>query len=184
MNFLRFTLFILLLSVTVISCQKDQAIDLNTKTILKDSTASGNILAVKGLLKISVGDSTYTFDAAQDSIAFINVDVDSNKYFGITAINKAHTMSFGISSSGAASADLVNPIAGGQLLFSADDKHSVQYTLVKNADLPEDENKISLIHYMQDSVITKGTFHTLMTTDAKSNSSSAKVMGSFDLKIK
>ncbi|MDB4926791.1 hypothetical protein [Mucilaginibacter sp.] len=183
MNFLRFTLFILLLSGVIISCQKDQAVDLNLKSKSKTDSvnASGNILATRGTLQVSVNDSIYTFDATKDSIAFINLNIDSNKYFGITAINKAHTMSFGISSSGSAASDLTRPIAGGQLLFSADNKSGMQYTLTKNS---ETQNKIDLLQYMQDSVLTKGSFFILMAKDGKPNSPTYKVRGNFDLRIK
>ncbi len=184
-NFIKFTLIILFLSVVVISCQKDQAVDLNQAKSTKSDTVntSGNFLAVSGMLKLTIGDSTYIFDAAKDSVAFINVHVDSNKYFGITAVNKEHTMSFGISSSGSAAVDVSGPIAGGQLLFSNNDKRGLQYTLAKTTD-QQDLNKISLAKYMQDSVLTKGTFVTLMTKDGKQNSSPSKVQGSFDLKLK
>src|ERR1700744_5696608 len=132
-NVIRFILFILILSVTVVSCQKDQNVDINSVKSVAAKPDTGNFLAVRGVLKITVGDSTYTFNAAKDSIAFINVRVDSNKYFGITAINKEHTMSFGISSLGNAKANISGPVAGGQLLFSADSKQSTQYSLSTHA---------------------------------------------------
>lgn len=185
MNFLRCILVGLFLSVLVISCQKDQDVDLNlTKTTAKADSANtlGNFLAVKGTLNIKVGDSSYTFDAAKDSIAFINVNVDSNKYFGITAINKEHTVSFGISSSGSATSDMTKPIAGGQLLFNTGEKNNLQYALSKNIDR-EDVNKINLIQYMKDSVLTKGSFFTIMDKDGKPNSS-YKIQGDFNLFIK
>ncbi|HTH83364.1 MAG TPA: hypothetical protein VL490_10535 [Mucilaginibacter sp.] len=166
------------------SCQKDQNVDMiPAKSTLKTDTAntSGNFLAVSGTLNITIGDSTYTFDASRDSVAFINTHIDSTKYFGITAINKEHTMSFGISSSGSANANISGPIAGGQLLFSAENKRGLQYTLAKTTD-PKDISKISLVKYMQDSVLTKGTFVTLMTRGGKPDA--YKVQGSFNLLIK
>lgn len=185
MNYLRAVLTILFLSVVIVSCQKDQSVDLNPKVNLKSDTTinPGNLLAIKGTLNIIVGDSTYVFDAAKDSIAFINVNVDSNKYFGLTAINKAHTMSFGISSSGSPGADINKPVAGGQLLFSADNKRAMQYTLAKQDDTTT-TSKINLLQYMQDSVLTKGTFYTIMAKGDKPNSPSYKVLGSFNLLFK
>jgi hypothetical protein len=184
MRFFKFILIVLLFSVVIASCQKDQAVDLTlAKTSLKADTSnnSGNFFAVSGTLNITLGDSTYTFDAAKDSIAFINANIDSNKYFGITAINKAHTMSFGISSPGFASPDLTNAIAGSQLLFS---KHGAQFTLAKDAE-PNDSNKITLEKYMQDSILTKGTFITVMTSkDGKEVSPASVVTGDFNLRIK
>jgi uncharacterized protein YdeI (BOF family) len=186
MRFLRFILIALLFSVAIISCQKDQSADLTqekTVAVKADtSNTSGNFLAVKGNLNVTVGDSTYSFDAAQDSIAFINVNIDSNKYFGITAINKQHTISFGISSPGFASPGLTNTIAGSQFLFSADNKLSKEYSLVKTAG-PSEVNQINLVNYMQDSVLTKGTFTTvMMNKDGKQEPSTVK--GSFNLLIK
>jgi uncharacterized protein YdeI (BOF family) len=186
MNYIRFTLIILLLSVVIVSCQKEQDVDLSLKkaTLKTDSVNTpGNFLAVSGTLQITIGDSTYVFNAAKDSVAFINVHIDSTKYFGITAINKEHTMSFGISSSGSATSDLTKPIAGGQLLFSADAMHGLQYTLAKNPD-PQNISEINLLQYMKDSVLTKGTFTTLMTKGGQPNSPAYKVQGIFSLKLK
>jgi uncharacterized protein YdeI (BOF family) len=184
MRFLRFILIALIFSVVVASCQKDESVDLTVeKVAVKPDTSntSGNFLAVKGSLNVTMGDSTYTFDAAKDSIAFINVNIDSNKYFGITAINKQHTMSFGISSPGFAAPDLTNTIAGSQMLFSTG-KHTIEYTLSKTSGDSE-LNKISLANYMQDSVLTKGTFTTvMMNKDSKQEPSTVK--GSFNLLIK
>ncbi len=184
MRFLKFILIVLLFSVAIASCQKDQAVDLTLeKNTLKADTSnnSGNFFAVSGTLNVTVGDSTYSFDAAKDSIAFINVNIDSNKYFGITAINKAHTMSFGISSPGFAAPDLTNAIAGSQLLFS---KRGTQFTLAKDAE-PNERNKITLEKYMQDSILTKGSFITIMTNkDGKQAPAASVVKGDFNLRIK
>ncbi|MCC8427231.1 hypothetical protein [Mucilaginibacter sp. UR6-11] len=187
MNFFRFIFIVLFFSAVIISCQKDQSVDVSaSKTTIKADTSdnSRNFFASKGTLNITVGDSTYTFDAAKDSVAFINVNIDSNKYFGITAINKAHTVSFGISSPGFASPDLTNTIAGGQLLLNADGKHVKQYVLSNSLGINE-SNQISLEKYMQDSILTKGTFTTVMTNkDGERISSSSVVHGSFNLQIK
>jgi uncharacterized protein YdeI (BOF family) len=184
MRFLRFILIALVFSVAIVSCQKDESVDLTVaKTVAvkaDTSNTSGNFLAVSGSLNVTVGDSIYKFDATKDSIAFINVNIDSNKYFGITAINKQHTMSFGISSPGFAAPDLTNTIAGSQLLFSG--KQAKEYTLFKSPGESE-ANKISLTNYMQDSVLTKGTFTTvMMNKDGKQKPLTVK--GNFDLLIK
>ena len=191
MSFLRFTLFVLFLSAVMVSCQKDQNVDIATLNAVKADSlitkglmnAPGNYLATQGTLKVTVDDSTYIFDAATDSIAFVNVAVDTNKYFGITAINKAHTMSFGISSAGAAGNNINTSVAGSQLLFSADDKPGLQYTLTKYAHT-KDIGKISLEQYLQDSVLTKGTFYTLFSQDGKPTFPIYKVSGTFNLQLK
>jgi uncharacterized protein YdeI (BOF family) len=184
MRFLRFILIALVFLVAIASCQKDQSVDLTVaKTVaVKADTSnnSGNFLAVSGSLNVTVGDSTYSFDAAKDSIAFINVNIDSNKYFGITAINKLHTISFGISSPGFAAPGLINTIAGSQLLFSGSTPK--EYTLAKTSGESE-ANQISLDNYMQDSLLTKGTFTTvMMNKDGKQKPSTVK--GDFNLLIK
>ncbi len=138
----------------------------------------GTFLATKGMLKINVGDSTYTFDAATDSIAFVSVELDSNRYFGITAINKAHTLSFGISSAGVARPDTNAIIAGTQLLFNTDSKGTVQYTLAKNISIA-DVGKIYLLKFQQDSTLTRGTFHT--TLAVKGKSTYQRATGTFNL---
>ena len=185
MKLLKFTLIALLFSAVIVSCQKDaQSTDGSlTKTGIKADTSdnSGNFFASKGTLTIEVDDSTYTFDAAKDSIAFINVNIDSNKYYGLTAINKAHTVSFGISSPGFASPDLKNTIAGGQLLVTADGKNTRQYALSTEAG-NNPSNAIYLEQYMQDSVLTKGTFTTLMSK--KGTQAAQVVTGSFNLQRK
>jgi len=183
MNVFKAVLIVLFLSAVVMSCQKDQqSVDGSlTKPVTKPDTSdnSGNFFAVKGSLNITIDDSTYIFDAAKDSIAFINVKIDSVKYYGLTAINKAHTVSFGISSPGFAGPDLTNMIAGGQLLFSADGKHLKQLALSKNAG-NNLSNVISLEQYMQDSVLTKGTFTTLMSKKGDEETDHV-VSGSFNL---
>jgi hypothetical protein len=192
MSYIRIILVVLFLSVVIVSCQKDQDADPSpTKYALKSDSVTtiglvnspGNYLAVRGTLKITVEDSTYTFDATKDSIAFVNVHLDSNKYFGITAINKEHTVSFGISSSGVASANINSTIAGCQLLFNKDDKPGLQYTLTKYANA-KDLGKMNLVQYLQDTTLTKGTFFTLLAKDGKPNSPFYKVEGSFNLQLK
>src|ERR1700754_1922493 len=183
MNNMRFTkLFVsslLLIMVMISSCQKDESVkDMDTvKPQLNagiDSASAVNVinnpdnfLAGKGTLKITIKDSTYTFDAATDSVAFINVHSGDSKYFGITAINKAHTMSFGISSIGFASANTTSKVAGSQFLFNADDKKPVlQYTLTQYVG-QDDSGKISIEKYNNENIKAKGTFFTFLAKDDK-----------------
>lgn len=187
--------FILLLLVGFSSCQKDS--DVKDPEVAKTSLAAdsatnqnilanpGNYLAAEGSLSITVNDSTYTFDAAEDSIAFVNEHQEGDKrYFGITAINKAHTMSFGISSAGFVYSNIKSPIAGSQLLLMPDDKATVlQYTLSRFAG-KDDFGEIKVERYNQGNVLAKGTFVTYLATDDKANSPFYKVQGSFDLQLK
>lgn len=185
MKVFKAVLIALFISAIVVSCQKDQqqaaADGALSKPLTKADTSdnSGNFFAAQGTLSITVDDSTYTFDAAKDSIAFINVNIDSTKYFGLTAINKAHTVSFGISSPGFAGPDLVNMIAGGQLLFSADGKHVKQFSL-SNSVGNNLSNAVHLDQYMQDSLLAKGTFTTLMSKH-EDDSDEQVVKGTFNL---
>jgi hypothetical protein len=181
MRFFKFVFAILICITAVWSCKKDASVNYNTvEKIAKTDTSdnSGNFLATSGSLDITVGGTTYTFNAAKDSIAFINVNIDSNKYFGITAINSEHTMSFGISSPGFAGPQLANTIAGGQLLFSKNG--SRQYTLAQRRGYGL-FNQITLDKYMQDSLITSGTFNTVMINKNGTDSTVVKVKGSFNL---
>src|ERR1700761_7525755 len=105
MRIKRFThlLFSLVIALVVVlaSCQKDNDVrnDPALKANIADSAAAsspGNTLAAVGTLSVKIKDSTYVFDASKDSIAFINVKDENNaddRYYGITAINKEHTMS-------------------------------------------------------------------------------------------
>jgi len=182
--------FLFLLLTAFTACQKEDGKPIGLKAGSKTDSlntainlnAPGTFLAAKGLLKITVEDSTYIFDAAKDSIAFVSVVIDSSKYFGITAINKAHTLSFGISSAGVAGADINSVIAGSQLLFSDDDRPEVQYTLSKYLST-RDMGKINLIKFQQDSTLTKGTFYTILSKHGKT-SSFYKTTGTFDLRLK
>ncbi|MDN5287717.1 MAG: hypothetical protein JWR38_3991 [Mucilaginibacter sp.] len=198
MNSIRFTKWFvscaLLLSVVTSSCQKDESVkDMDTvkKTAATDSIStlsinntSGNFLAGKGTLKITIEDSTYTFDAAKDSVAFINVHNGDNKYFGITAINKAHTMSFGISSIGIASTNINGKVAGSQFLFKFDDKKPLlQYTLTQYAG-QDDSGILSIEKYNNENLIAKGTFFTFLAKDDKVNSPFYRAEGSFELQFK
>lgn len=180
-------LFALLLSGMLYSCQKDNQDMVTTSSKTDSSTLianmPGNYLAVKGTLKISLPDSTYTFDASKDSVAFVNMSSGDTQYFGITAINKEHSMSFGISSAGNAAKNVNSPVAGTQLLLSRVNKPNVEYTLPQNVD-SLDFGKITLTAYKQDSVLAKGTFYTFLTPDSKTGQPAYKVKGTFSLQLK
>ncbi|MGY4539634.1 hypothetical protein ACVW0P_004070 [Mucilaginibacter sp. UYNi724] len=181
---------VLLLSVLLVSCQKDsgdQQVEQKQIAVAADSVINAaspdNFLATEGTLTITMQDSVYTFDAEKDSVAFVNMNVGENRYFGITAINKAHTMSFGVSSKGAAADSLTKPVAGGQLLMMADVIHTKQFTLTQYAE-PGDAGKINLDQYRQKDVLAKGSFFTFLSKDDEPNSSLYRVEGTFDLKLK
>jgi hypothetical protein len=187
MNGKRFTHFFIVIflvfSGAIVSCQKDQDIkdDTNNKA---DSTFTNpdNYLAVKGTLTISLPDSTYSFDATKDSIAFVNVHSGDKQYFGITAINKAHNMSFGISSAGYALSNINTQVAGSQFILKPDSKPGIQYTLTNHAKA-QDFGKISLTSYKQDTVLAKGTFYTFLAKN-ELDTTAVKVKGTFTLKLK
>lgn len=187
----RFTIclvfLIFLFSGMMVSCQKDQEIADTDTSLATDSTtmltSPGNFLAVKGTLKISIQDSTYTFDAAKDSIAFVSVHSGNSQYFGITAINKNHNMSFGISSPGYAASNTNSEVAGSQFLSKPDKGLNVAYAL-SNYAAAQDFGKISLTSFKKDSVLAKGTFYTFLAKDAKPTSPIIKVNGSFSLQLK
>lgn len=187
--YLRLAGFILLLAVFINSCQKDENVtaaktdpQLKIDSAGKQNAAPGNYLASKGTLKIKLKDSTYTFDASQDSIAFVNISIDGKEYYGITAINKEHTASFGISTSGAPIAEMPGSVAGCQFLLSLAGKANTTYTLTRNA-LSDDYGTLSLEKYNQDTILAKGTFHTYLATDAKKANTFTLVDGSFELKV-
>ena len=179
-----FILIFLLLSGVIVSCQKDQEVkdDASGKS---DSTfiAPDNYLAAKGTLTITLQDSTYSFDAATDSIAFVNVHNGNNQYFGITAINKAHNMSFGISSGGYALSNINTNVAGSQFILKPDKGVADQYALTDSAKT-QDYGKISLSTYKQDSVLAKGTFYTYLVKAGLGKPITYKVKGTFSLRLK
>ncbi len=192
-----FTYFLFAIAVFVLAavsaCQKDPAVNSpgpSTTSINADSSvvsSPGNFLAVSGTLKVKFNDSVYTFDAARDSIAFINVNGDDqSRYFGITAINKEHSVSFGISSAGFAFNNINRSIAGSQLLLSVDSKKpALQLSLSRNQpDTKIDLGDLNLVEYKAGNELAKGTFYTFMATDDKPNSPYFRVEGSFDLKLK
>ena len=187
--------FIIVLMAAATSCQKDAALkdDNIVKSGLKADSSKvgsvisspGNYLSVTGTLKIKIKDSTYIFDALRDSIAFVNVRVDDNKhYFGITAINKEHTMSFGISSSGFANSNTISGIAGGQFLTNQTGNTPGQQYSLSRFSGQKDFGNITIEQYNQNSVLAKGTFITYLTTDDKAGTPFYKVEGTFDLHLK
>ena len=179
-----FILIFLLLSGVIVSCQKDQEIK-DTASGKSDSTfiAPDNYLAAKGTLTITLQDSTYSFDAATDSIAFVNVHNGNNQYFGITAINKAHNMSFGISSGGYALSNINTNVAGSQFILKPDKGAADQYALTDSASV-QDYGKINLGAYKQDSVLAKGTFYTYLVKAGLGKPTIYKVKGTFSLRLK
>ena len=181
---------VLFLAFMATSCQKDQgdkSVDQKKAVAAADSalaaTPSTNFLASGGTLTLNVQDSTYTFNAAEDSVAFVNISVGDSRYFGITAINKAHTMSFAISSKGTAAADITKGVEGSQLLLRPDALHIKQYSLTQFTE-SGDAGVLDLQRYRQDSVLAKGTFFTFLAHDDKANSPFYRVEGSFNLKLK
>ncbi len=187
--------FIILLLAVTTSCQKDPAVkdpDTSKMALETDSANVGTVaslpgdyLASTGILKIKIKDSTYIFDASRgDSIAFVNVHIDNNnRYFGITAINKEHTMSFGVSSSGLVESNVSSNIAGSQFLLNPDDqKHGMQYSLSKYSG-QKDFGNINILQYNQGNELAKGSFFTFLAKDDKADSPFYRVEGTFDLQL-
>lgn len=186
------TCLLFVLMGLVSACQKDdssntQAVDQKLQAAKADSVLAvespGNYLASGGSLKLKLGDSTYTFNASQDSVAFVSMNVDNEDYFGITAINKAHNLSFGISAKGTAATGVTRDVEGSQLLFSHDALHSEQYSLTQYTK-PGDAGKIELATYRGDTILARGTFFVFMAKDDKKDTPIQRVEGDFELRIK
>jgi hypothetical protein len=185
LSFLLYALF----AVVITACRKDENVSqLNDE--LKDTTAVspslGSFLASAGQLKINFNDSTYVFDAAKDSIAFVKVDTAGNQYFGLTAIDSAHNLSFGISGIGIAKNNSVTKVEGSQFLFNAADSNvQAAYTLSK-ASHEMELGKLSLKRYSDktDSASAKGSFTAFLSGDTSAKAPMIKVTGSFDLQLK
>lgn len=179
---------LLLFAVVTSSCRKDEDIatvtDNNAAAGLAKQTP-GIFLATSGKLKINIEDTTYTFDAGKDSIAFVKVDTAGSQYFGVTAINKEHSISFGISGLGIAVNKVSTKVAGSQFLFSNKNQLPLEYTLSKSAH-ELDLGKLQLKKYNNDKekVFAKGSFTTFLAKDTIPGSVLYKVTGSFDLKLK
>ena len=181
---------VLLLAVMASSCQKDQGdngVDQKKSAAAVDSVISvmpvANFLAATGTLTFKLQDSTYIFNAAEDSVAFVNMSVGDKHYFGITAVNKAHTMSFAISSKGTAAGAILKGVEGSQLLLMPDALHIKQYSLTQFTETG-DAGVFNLHQYRQDSTLAKGTFFTFLAKDDKAETPFYRVEGSFNLKLK
>lgn len=184
----RFFYFLLLIPVVIAGCQKDESVKKTTIAVadsvnVNTVSAPGNYLASKGTLTVKIKDSTYAFNAGQDSIAFVNIAIDGEEYYGLTAINKAHTVSFGISSSGVPIDDIASYVSGAQLLLKGAGKTNQEYTLIPGS-LQQKFGTIAIEKYNQDATLAKGTFHTFLATGTKYNSPNYEVTGSFELKVK
>ena len=185
----RIFCFIVLISAFLASCQKDENVKKTEQQSQADSTkkltttsAPGNYLAGKGTLTIKLQDSTYTFNAEEDSIAFVNLTIDGNQYYGLTAINKAHTVSFGISSSAVPIAEIDSYVSGCQFLLRPPGKTNLEYTLTRNAS-SQGFGTISIEQYNQDNILAKGNFHTYLAKDTKVNAPFYMAEGTFELKM-
>ncbi|RYY36807.1 MAG: hypothetical protein EOP46_05100 [Sphingobacteriaceae bacterium] len=179
---------VMLCTAFITSCRKDESLDsfLDEKTDTTTVTTSlGSFLATDGKLKVTWEDTTYVFDAEVDSIAFVKVDTAGNQYFGVTAINKEHNISFGISGVGAAENKAKTTVAGGQLLFQLSKEKAASYTLSREAH-KLDSGKFNLKKYAEedDEVQAKGNFTTYLVHYADKDSVLHKVTGTFDLKFK
>ena len=168
------------------SCQKDPEVLAATdkpKTDTVTAFSSGNTLASSGTLTIKFRDTTYIFDASKDSVAFISVTNSSkDKYFGITAINKAHNLSFGISSPGSAAGSVKTNVAGSQLLFKEKNSDSFfQYSLARLTTTKEASN-FSVLQYGNGKVIAKGSFTVYLSFGDQLTPDLYKAEGSFDLR--
>jgi len=187
MRFLYYSFCLLLLSAVMVSCQKEQSVkdaqltEINPNLLAKISMP-GNYLASSGILTVTIKDSTYVFDAKKDSIAYVNLYLDNKTYFGITAINKEHTLSFGISSPGFAQAKQNKGIAGSQFIISKANRSNIQYALTQVANLQR-ISAINFSNYAQDTTMAKGSFTTYLASGIKSDSSFYQVKGEFDLKL-
>lgn len=187
--FIRIFCLFALATVFLTSCQKDESVKTTEPQPESDSikvsavSTPGNYLASKGVLTIKVQDSTYTFDAEKDSIAFVNITIDGDPYYGITAINKAHTASFGISSSGMPIDDLSSYVSGAQFLLNVPGKKNLEYTLIPESR-PQNSGTISIEKYNQDITLAKGSFRAYLANDTKAGAPSYITEGTFELKLK
>lgn len=181
-------LFMLIMLVAGFSaCQKDDGVTAEkTQTLSKADSArsfaalakSGNTLAARGILTVTVMDSTYIFDAAQDSVAFVNVFIEGKNYFGITAINKAHTMTFGVSAPGYAASNINVPVAGSQFLLNTEPP--VQFSLSQSANISA-PGSITLDSFSQDSILAKGSFTAYLAKGSKPTADYYVAKGTFSL---
>jgi hypothetical protein len=106
------------------------------------------------------------------------------KYYGITAINKEHTVSFGISASGTVNYNINTAVAGSQFLISPDENKKEQEYSLSRFSGQKDVGNINITQYIQGKELAKGTFYTFLAMDDKPNTLFYKVEGSFDLQMK
>ncbi len=191
MRFLHYIFCALLLSAILVSCQKEQnnydasspELQGANYKLLATLAVPGSVMAKSGTLTVTVKDSSYVFDAKTDSIAFVNLYIDNKRYFGITAINSKHNISFGISSPGFMHTNVDHDIAGSQFILNSDKGPGIQYSLTQVANIQR-MSRINFNSYAQDSTLVKGTLEIFLTPNPKSDSSFYRVKGQFDLKIK
>ena len=178
-----FALVVILLS----SCQKDPEVltpAVKPQTDSLSIISGGNLLASTGTLTVKFKDSAYVFDASTDSIAFVQVNTGGKeKYFGITAINKAHNLSFGISSRGAAANNLKAGVAGSQLLLKTPgDDLFLPYSL-SGISANKASSSFNIIQYKTGKILAKGTFTVFLSPENKLAPELYKADGSFDLRL-
>lgn len=186
---------VLFAQVLISSCRKDNESGLPNTEIseLKSDSSQINsrtnatqyLLASSGKLQIKVNNTSYSFDAVRDSIVFIYVHPDdSSAYYGITAINKEHTLSFGLSSPGILQTKVATKIGGTQLLVkSSENKPITEYALSVTNSM-KDPGSIKLQHLSLLNGPASGTFSTFLTVSSISPSSVYKVSGKFNLQFK
>lgn len=179
----------------VSSCRKDNelsqpsnesiALKADTTQLFNSTSSTQYLLARAGKLQLSVNDTVYTFDARSDSIVFIYMHQnDTSAFFGITAINKAHTLSFGISSAGILRSNISSKVAGSQLLVkSSENNPTIEYALssLKSQNSP---GSINFKRVSQSNGIAIGIFSTFLTLNNKSNTTEYKVNGTFNIGFK
>ncbi len=188
-----YTCAIIFVAVMLIfsSCRKDdnQASTTNTKT---DSTAinsflanPGNYLASSGTLVLRVNGTVLSFDASTDSIALINLTTPGKQqYYGLSAINKAHTASFGITSAGVLHVRGESGVAGSQLLILASDKQPVSAYSLSATNPKNSLGSLNFDTFTKDSLATKGSFVTYLTQNSNQATGTYTVEGSFNLRFK
>ena len=184
------TFLLMALLIVGSACRKeDNVAATSTKP---DSTAinsfftnPGNYLATSGTLELKVNGTTLNFDAATDSIALVNLTTVGNKqFYGLSAINKAHTASFGITSAGLLHVSGESDVAGSQLLVLSADKQPVTAYSLSAASLKTGTGSLNFNQFAKDSLLTKGRFITYLTKNGAQAGTSIKVEGSFSLQFK
>ncbi len=187
---LAYTLMLMALLIFGTACRKDDS--LAATTTKADSTSinsfftnPGNYLATSGILELKVNGTILNFNATTDSIALVNLTTVGNKHFyGLSAINKAHTASFGITSAGVLHVSGGSSIAGSQLLVLSADKQPVTAYSLSTASLKTGVGSLNFNRFAKDSLLTMGSFVTYLTKNDGLANTSIKVEGSFSLQFK